>query len=526
MRTERMARWGAALLLSALLGTQVPAAGVQKIVFTSNADGDNEIHIMNPDGSGVVRLTDNTANDLEPRWSPDGRRIAFYSNRDGDNDIYVMDADGSNVVQLSNDPGSESDPHWSPDGSRIVFSREIAMKVWRLFAVDADGTNLVQLGTSGKSDHFAMWSPDGATVVFVARVVRDGSNIYYVYLMDADGTNVRPLTGELANEGSHSWSPDGSQILFYSDRDGDKEIYLIDADGANLVQLTDNSVTDSATWFEGSWTTAFPGVISISVPQVTTPYATPLVIPVEVAGVSGSEIVSAEVFVRYDSTLLAFDEVVTPSTLTDGWSIEHNQVDDSGTMKVLKIAAATDQDEITSDGTLLQVQFTVEDVRHPASSVLELTHVLLNDGDPENATTDGSVTLIGVDGTIVSAPVEIIPRWDIDVTVTDADEDRDGLNADDGLEALVDGLEALVHFRLQGFEALVHGAEAFIHLDLQGLDLVLQADQHTRRRFADLFHVLQHRHSSLAKGRLYLLLDIGVQPFDLVDAHGLLFRHR
>ena len=72
--------------------THTPASG--RIVFMSEQDGDWEVYVMNADGSGVTRLTDNEADDTGPRWSPNGRRIAFSSNRDGDWDIYVMNADG------------------------------------------------------------------------------------------------------------------------------------------------------------------------------------------------------------------------------------------------------------------------------------------------------------------------------------------------------------------------------------------------------------------------------------------------
>ena len=61
---------------------------------------------------------------------------------------------------------------------------------------------------------------------------------------------------------------------------------------------------------------------------------------------------------------------------------------------------------------------------------MELTHALFNQGDPVAAAVDGSVKLVGVDGTIGSDPAEIIPRWDIVVTVQDADENRDGLQPD------------------------------------------------------------------------------------------------
>ena len=57
---------------------------------------------MNADGSNQTNLTNNTAPDIEPAWSPDGTRIAFHSERDGNGDIYVMNANGSNQTQLTN----------------------------------------------------------------------------------------------------------------------------------------------------------------------------------------------------------------------------------------------------------------------------------------------------------------------------------------------------------------------------------------------------------------------------------------
>ena len=74
----------------------------------------NTGYIMNVDGSGVSRLTDNSANDEHPDWSPDGRRIAFISDRDGDYEIYVMNADGSDVIQLTDNSTDDVLPSWSP----------------------------------------------------------------------------------------------------------------------------------------------------------------------------------------------------------------------------------------------------------------------------------------------------------------------------------------------------------------------------------------------------------------------------
>jgi Tol biopolymer transport system component len=84
------------------------------IAFHSNRSGNWDIFLANPDGSGIVNLTQHSAGDYLPAWSKDGSRIAFESNRDGDIEVYVMKADGSSVVRLTNQPGADSFPAWRP----------------------------------------------------------------------------------------------------------------------------------------------------------------------------------------------------------------------------------------------------------------------------------------------------------------------------------------------------------------------------------------------------------------------------
>ena len=157
-RTPRRS-WRSLCVLGALasvllLSTTIPwsaanagFAGVNgKIAFTSVRDGNGEIYVMNADGSSQTNVTNNSAGDTNPAWSPDGKRIAFMSDRDGDVEVYVMNADGSGKVNVSNSPlTTDQDPAWSPDGTEIVFSRSDGPRSGAIFVMNADGSGQTQL---------------------------------------------------------------------------------------------------------------------------------------------------------------------------------------------------------------------------------------------------------------------------------------------------------------------------------------------------------------------------------------------
>ena len=81
-----------------------------RIAFTSNRDGNDEIYVMRADGTAQTRLTTNPATDRTPTWSPGGRDLAFTSERDGNADIYVMSEDGSGQRRLTTEPAPGRQP--------------------------------------------------------------------------------------------------------------------------------------------------------------------------------------------------------------------------------------------------------------------------------------------------------------------------------------------------------------------------------------------------------------------------------
>ncbi|HET7189911.1 MAG TPA: protein kinase, partial [Gemmatimonadaceae bacterium] len=235
-----------------LLAPAAPVAtpSASHIVFVTDRDGpdplgnlgNQEIYVMNADGSDQRRLTNDPALDITPALSPDGRRIAFTSQRAGGYDIFVMNADGTDQRQLTHfaDLGlGATKPTWSPDGKRIAFNSWV--KRVDIYAIGIDGSGLVKLTDDPAGAHSAAWSPDGRKIAYVSR--REGHP--EIFVMKADGSEPARLTVNDRGSRNASWSPDGRRIAFQSNRDGDIEIYVMNADGSDQRRLTSTPGEDS-----------------------------------------------------------------------------------------------------------------------------------------------------------------------------------------------------------------------------------------------------------------------------------------
>lgn len=276
-----------------------------KIVFSANLDGDNEIYIMNGDGSGLTQLTFNDYPDYYPDLSEDGSLVTWVSyngNTAGGTQLAVMKSDGSDTVFISPgwsfDFGEFEHPQFSPDGTKIAFLIDEPGDHHHVFVTSMESIHdpnglenfTDELSQLAEAQHPA-WSPDGDRVylaynettqdqpesigwlsyppdgnwsphsvatasageeLFAPSISKNGDVIYkadtptdsdYIMKTGIDGgTPVPVYTGKVNRP---TWSPDGEKILFGLN----SKLHTVDSVGNDLKTVTLFGVND-ASWSE------------------------------------------------------------------------------------------------------------------------------------------------------------------------------------------------------------------------------------------------------------------------------------
>jgi TolB protein len=181
-----------------------------------------------------------------PVYSPDGTHIVFMSTRDGNPEIYVMSVDGSNVVRLTNNPANDVTPTWSPSGTQIAFVSDRSGSP-QIYVVNAsDGLNLTRLTSESYCDR-PTWSP--APFNEVAYASRTSPGGFDIKVLDLATSQVRQVTfGQGTNE-SPAYSANGRHIAFMSTRGGGRQqIFTIGRDGRDLRQITKAGANFMPNW--------------------------------------------------------------------------------------------------------------------------------------------------------------------------------------------------------------------------------------------------------------------------------------
>ena len=175
--------------------------------------------------------------DLEPRYSPDGRWIAFRRGVAPYSDLYVMDAnDGNSVRQVTHVSARIRGYTWANDSQTIVLATNFEGTIG-LYAIDIDGGPLQRLGISPAE------YPDAARVGnnVVYEIPRSRNTVAFVPIKEGVAPDPKPLTPSTGSDFNGVLSPTGDRIAFVSDRSGQVQLWLYDRASEIASPLTNNS---------------------------------------------------------------------------------------------------------------------------------------------------------------------------------------------------------------------------------------------------------------------------------------------
>jgi imidazolonepropionase-like amidohydrolase/Tol biopolymer transport system component len=206
-----------------------------------------DIYTMPIGGGTPTRISEGLAWEVQPRWSPDGRRIAFTSDRGGGDNIWVMNTDGSDKRQVTKESFRlTNQPTWSPDGRFIVAKKHFTTgrslgtgEVWMYHVSGGAGVQLVKRPSEVHQKELGepVFMPDGKAIVFTKNVTpgpifeyaqNSNTDLFDIQRYDLDTGETTTLVS--GNGGSVRPTPsrDGKKIAFVRREGGKSRLFVKD----------------------------------------------------------------------------------------------------------------------------------------------------------------------------------------------------------------------------------------------------------------------------------------------------------
>jgi Tol biopolymer transport system component/DNA-binding SARP family transcriptional activator len=222
------------------------------IAYNGDRRGNSDLYELPLAGGDAIPLTDTPQNEVQPRWSPDGRQIAFYV-RESRNTVWVMTTDGGGPVRVTGDEWFGSRPKWSRDGLRLVFLSQTETDA------DAPAWRAIVLGRDAVGGAWHVPRPLADATCWPLAVSPDDRGVLCESRQEGDLFFVSWAGRVLwRHEVPFSWfevaqySRDGKTLYFDAlHRDGREGIWAIDEGGrgaARLVVAFDDPALHGTPW--------------------------------------------------------------------------------------------------------------------------------------------------------------------------------------------------------------------------------------------------------------------------------------
>lgn len=206
-----------------------------------------DIYTMPIAGGTPTRVADGLAFEMQPRFSPDGKKIAFTSDRGGGDNLWIMNRDGSDKRQVTKEKFRlVTAPDWSADGQYLIgrkhftTSRSLGTgEIWMYHLGGGDGVKLVkrpnesyqkELGEpvfapGGKSIYYAHNTTPGDTFIYAQDA---NGEIFAIERFDIASGETTRIAGGAGGAVRPAPSPDGKLLAFVKREREKSKLYVMD----------------------------------------------------------------------------------------------------------------------------------------------------------------------------------------------------------------------------------------------------------------------------------------------------------
>jgi len=216
-----------------------------------------DIYIMPFSGGEAKALTSGPAYDVQPRFSPDGKKISFTSDRDGIDNLWIMNTDGSKPQQITKEKERQvNNAVWTPDGKYLIGRKHYrntrslgAGEMWMYHIGGGNGLQLTKRRNWEQDAGEPAISPDGRYLYWSEDVTPGGrfeynkdpyGIIYVIQRLDRETGKTEQYIRGAGGSARPQPSPDGKTIAFVR-RVGLKTVlFLYDIESGRETPIYDN----------------------------------------------------------------------------------------------------------------------------------------------------------------------------------------------------------------------------------------------------------------------------------------------